>query len=115
MADTKRRARRIRRIHRCQCAHCRAHPYSQIAAEHRAINRVIVTLDEKSRRRFVGLLAGQLGRGGIEAVHRITGISRTTIRCGRDEIRQVDRARGVRKPGAGRPPVEKKVPAFWTR
>lgn len=98
--------------HRCTCATCRAHPRSRVAKEHRAINRVLSRLDEKSRRHFVGLLAWQGGRGGLERLWEITGLSRPTIRRGRVEVQQGETraARGrVRKAGAGRPLVEKNI------
>jgi hypothetical protein len=100
-----------RRIRRCQCQACRAHRYSRVAQEHRAINRVLAGLDEKSRRRFAGLLALRLGRGGVQRVHEITGLSRTTIGVGQAELRRTDRVKGVRRAGGGRPAVEKSVPA----
>ena len=53
------------KIHHCTCQTCKQHPYSALAREHKAINRVVSGLDEKSRRRFAGLLALQWGRGGI--------------------------------------------------
>jgi hypothetical protein len=53
--------------HRCTCLTCRAHPYSAVAQEHWAINRVLMTLNEKSRRRFAGLLALQGGVAGSNA------------------------------------------------
>ena len=96
-----------RRNHRCECAACAEHPYGRVAREHQAINRVLATFDEKGRRRFVGLLALQLGRGGVQLAHEITGLSRMTIRTGREEIRQTDRVPGVRRAGAGRPLFEK--------
>lgn len=67
-------------------------------------------LNEKSRRRFAGLLALQWGRGGIERLSQITGLSRPTIRRGRDEVQRGERGseRGrVRRTGAGQPAVEK--------
>jgi hypothetical protein len=72
----------------------------------------MATFDEKGRRRFVGLLALQLGRGGVQLAHEITGLSRMTIRAGRGEIHRTDRGRGVRRAGAGRPPIEKNNPGF---
>lgn len=99
-----------RGIHECECNACQEHPYSRVAREHQAINHVIVTLDEKSRRRFAGLLALQLGRGGIQLVHQVTGLSRMTIRTGREDIRRTDRAVSVRRVGAGRPAIEKSTP-----
>jgi len=92
---------------------CRAYPASATAKEHRAINRVLTTLDEKSRRRFVGLLALQWGWGSIERLRQVTGLSRPTIRRGRDEVQRVeDRTHPgrVRAAGAGRPEVEKNTP-----
>jgi hypothetical protein len=73
----------------------------------------MATFDEKSRRRFVGLLAVQLGRGGLERAHEITGLSRTTIRLGREEIRRTDRRSRVRRAGGGRMAVEKNNLKSW--
>jgi hypothetical protein len=62
-----------------------------------------VSLDERRRRRFVGLLASQRGYGGVQHVARVTGMSRTTILRGRRELEQGDlTASGrVRAPGGG--------------
>lgn len=104
-----------RRVHQCECETCAKHPYGQVARQHQAINRVLATFDEKSRRRFAGLLALQHGRGGVQWVHEITGLSRMTIRAGRNEIRRADRLPGVRRAGGGRQAVEKSVPPSWPR
>jgi len=96
--------------HKCTCPTCRDHPYSATAKEHAAINRVLVTLNEKSRRRFVGLLALQWGRGGVERLNEITGLSRPTIRRGRAEVQKVEAAgtpNRIRRAGAGRLRIEK--------
>lgn len=98
--------------HQCICATCREHPRSTVAREHRAINRVLITLNEKSRRRFVGLLALQWGWGSVERLWEITGLSRPTIRRGRTEVQRVERRSErdrVRQVGAGRPLVEKNI------
>jgi hypothetical protein len=100
-----------RAIHRCECAECQRHPAGLLAKEHRAINRVLAGLDEKSRRQCAGLLARQRGRGGIQAVHEISGLSRTTIRRGQAEIGALKRTGRIRAPGGGRPLVEKNSPA----
>lgn len=102
------------RAHHCECATCREHPYGRVAREHQAINRVIASFDEKSRRRFAGLLALQFGRGGVQLAREITGLSRMTIRAGREEISRSDRTLGVRRSGAGRPAFEKSDPRSWT-
>jgi len=104
----KRRTKRADR--RCICLTCQAHPHSAVAKEHRAINRVLLVLNEKSRRCFVGLLALQWGHGGVERLNQITGLSHPTIRRGRDEVQRVERRaeRGrIRRAGAGQPAAEK--------
>jgi hypothetical protein len=102
--------KRRRRLHHCECGACAEHPYGRVAQQHQAINRVMATFDEKGRRRFAGLLALQLGRGGVQLAHEITGLSRMTIRAGREEIRRTDRTPGVRCAGAGQPAFEKSDP-----
>lgn len=101
-----------RHLHVCQCETCQRHAYGKTAQDHKAINRVLASLDEKGRRRLAGLLALQMGRGGLERVHDITGLSRTTIRVGRAELRRQDRHAGVRRGGGGRKAVEKNDLAF---
>ena len=70
-------------------------------------------LDEKSRRRFVGLLALSAKHGDIQRLIEITGLSRNTICRGRNEIERVEplatRER-VRRAGGGQKRVEKKIP-----
>ena len=98
-------------VHVCTCELCQQHPYSTEAEHHRAINRVMVTLDEKNRRRFAGVLALQWGRGGIQRVVEITGLSRHTIVRGCEELQHPRRAPNtdrIRQAGAGRKRVEKK-------
>ena len=68
-------------------------------------------LDERSRRLFAGLLARQLGRGGIQRVLEITGLSCVTIRrglreCDESQPAELDR---VRRAGGGRKLIEKKA------
>ena len=99
-------------IHQCHCHHCDTGLLDEIARDHEAINRVVAALDECQRRLFAGLLALRQGRGGIVTVAQITGLSRTTIRRG---IRELQSGVGtadhrVRRPGGGRPSLEKKRP-----
>ena len=98
-------------VHCCSCSDCRGHPEGLTAKHHRALNDLVATLDEKSRRLVVGLLAKQYGRGGITRFARITGLSRDTIRRGQRELAHPDgRAAGrIRRPGGGRQRVEKKL------
>lgn len=99
--------------HQCQCATCRTAAQSDEAKEHQAINKVISLMHEKGRRQFAGLLALQWGRGSIERLSVITGLSRPTIRRGRDEVQrkeQPSERNRIRKSGAGRKRVEKNNP-----
>jgi hypothetical protein len=60
---------------------------------------------------LVGFLAQQHGRGGIAHFARITGLDPNTIARGRRELQRVPPKLPprIRRPGAGRPRVEKKV------
>lgn len=66
-------------------------------------------MDERMRRLWAGAEADALGEGGIAIVEEATGMSRTTIRVGRAELRSgVARSDvvSVRRPGGGRPAIE---------
>lgn len=102
--------RKRKQVHRCVCRECKARCNPEVTEYHRSVNRVMVELDERSRRLFAGLLARQLGRGGVQRVLEITGLSRMTIRRGLrecDELQpaELDRVRCV---GGGRKLIEKK-------
>ena len=62
--------------------------------------------------RWLALEAERIGHGGTERLAQITGVNVNTIRRGRRELaagmagRPTER---VRKPGGGRPALEKKV------
>jgi transposase len=66
-------------------------------------------LDERGRRLFAAAEALSAGWGGIAAVARITGIARSTIGRGLDELRDEGEPAAapgrVRRAGAGRPPL----------
>ena len=70
-------------------------------------------LDERQRRRWLGIEARALGRGGVSAVARATGASRTTVTAAVAELAGGgdDSAGWVRRAGAGRPPVSQRDPA----
>ena len=101
-------------IYKCHCLDCIAQPDSDTALFHRSINRLVATLNEKDRRQFVGLLASQLGHGGITTLAKITGLHRKTIERGRNEIRENDIGSDarIRVAGGGRHKVEKKRPIY---
>jgi len=61
-------------------------------------------LDERQRRLLAGAQARALGRGGIAAVARASGLSRATVKAGATEIDQgAERTTRIRRAGAGRP------------
>ena len=76
------------------------------------MNVFLSRLDEAQRRWYVALEAERLGLGGERLLAQITGLDEKTIRRGRTELatglaeQPPDR---VRRPGGGRPPVEKKI------
>lgn len=96
-----------RKLHHCPCDTCQRHPHSKIAKEHKAINRVLLGLDERNRRRFIGVLASQ--QGNVSQLAQITGLSRTTINRGQQEVEHPNRnpTSGIRRGGGGRIAVEK--------
>jgi hypothetical protein len=77
--------------------------------------RLLETLDEAQARWFVAKEALARGRGGLQAMSDLTGMSRTTILKGVDELRSRRRLRPserVRSPGAGRKRVEVSDPGL---
>jgi hypothetical protein len=74
------------------------------------------TLDERQRRLYAGLEALRLGHGGDSRIAALTGLDVHTIAKGRAELlaRDVHVAR-IRRPGAGRRPLEKKRRTSSTR
>jgi hypothetical protein len=73
----------------------------------------LTRLDERNKRRFVGVLASQ--EGNILQLSKITGLSRNTIYKGQREVEhpRQNSASGIRHSGAGRLRVEKNSPRFW--
>jgi hypothetical protein len=76
------------------------------------MNVFLSRLDETQRRWYVALESQRIGHGGDRLLAQITGMNETTIRRGREEL-EAELAdcppERVRQPGAGRPPVEKKI------
>lgn len=93
---------------------CRDHPRGATAREHRAINHVLAVADERLRRLLAGLLAKQMGRGGIARLTEITGLDRNTVARGQRELRHTRPAPGsrIRRTGGGRKRLEDKRPGF---
>ncbi len=103
---------RSKAVHKCGCSECVEQPNGETALLHTSINRLVVALDEKHRRQFVGLLASQFGHGGIGYLSKITGLHRETISRGKREIEGVNAALDgrIRIAGGGRHKAEKKRP-----
>jgi transposase len=78
------------------------------------IRDTLPLLNEKQRRLYLANEAKAIGRGGIKAVHEVSGVSRVTIIKGLKEIkgegyRPVEVTR-CRKEGGGRKLIETKEP-----
>lgn len=68
-------------------------------------------LNERQRRLVLAAEAREMGRGGVSAVGRATGVARSTIRTGLKELEGPATIQGrARRPGAGRKPVAEKDP-----
>jgi hypothetical protein len=96
--------------HNCQCAKCVISSSTATAQLHQQINQLAAMLNEKDRRQFVGLLARQLGRGGVTLMAGVTGLNRNTIMRGQRELVDSEFSERVRRKGGGRSSVEKKRP-----
>jgi DDE family transposase len=82
----------------------------------RKFEALSAVMDERMRRLWAGAEA-EFGEGGIAVVERATGMSRTTIRTGRDELRggvSAEEVVNVRRPGGGRTPIEEHNPELVT-
>ena len=96
----------------CQCPLCQGGADHPERERHRQLLLVFNRLDENQRRWFVALEAKRLGHGGDRLLSQITGMDEKTIRRGREELDAslADNAPDrIRRPGSGRPPVEKKT------
>jgi hypothetical protein len=72
-------------------------------------------LDERGQRHFAAVEAMTAGRGGVVAVHEITGIARSTIGRGLDELNGPELPDGrVRREGGGRHEVADIDPTLVT-
>lgn len=76
-------------------------------------------MNERFKRQWAACEALALGRGGVSAVAEATGLSRTTIHRGIEEIREQhpellanSTQSRIRAPGAGRPRLVDKAPSL---
>jgi len=100
------------RVRQCQCPKClQSHEHAEWQLHHQ-MNLFLSRLDEQQRRWYVALESKRIGHGGDVLLAQITGLDVETIRRGRRELEAelAERpADGVRLPGGGQPPVEKKT------
>lgn len=103
-------------VHQCQCSLCLSGSDHPDSLWHAHLNLLLSRLDEQQRRWLAAFESQKLGYGGDTTLAVITGLHVDTIRRGREELdagldgRPTDR---VRRPGAGRPPGEKKTRPPW--
>ena len=81
----------------------------------RAYEALLPEMDERMRRQWAAAEARRLGYGGVTAVSRAIGLSRTTIAAGLAELdlpawRRSCEAMRVRRPGGGRHPLTESDP-----
>ena len=99
-----------RAIHQCDCEDCQS-GNEAVQAYHDQLNLLMSRLDEQQRRWLAAVEANQLGHGGTQQLHRITGLDINTIRRGRRELANglADRpVARIRVAGGGRKRIEKK-------
>src|SRR5436305_6817930 len=100
-----------RPVRSCQCARCLLDGPHPDREYHRQMNLLLSRVDERQRRWYLAVESQRLGHGADRLLFEITGVDEKTIRRGREELaaslvdQPTDR---VRRPGGGRPPVEKK-------
>lgn len=75
---------------------------------------VLPFLNEKQRRVLAAAEAKSYGRGGIQTVARITGLSRQTIYRGLEDLEAGESSERVRKPGGGRKKLRNQNPELIT-
>jgi len=77
--------------------------------------KLLPVLNEPQLRWYAAVKALELGRGGIERVHEVTGLARRTLRKGIREVSRsqaLDLSAGLRRAGAGRPRVAEMDPTL---
>lgn len=96
----------------CQCPRCQAGEEHPDRGLHQRMNLFLSRLDEAQRRWYVALESSRIGYGGDALLAQITGMDEKTIRRGREELAgslQDFPPERVRRPGGGRPAIEKKT------
>ena len=91
---------------------------SVIEGLRRKFQALTVVMDERARRHWAATEARELAWGGVSAVAKATGLSRTTILAGVRELDIQDSSQsvptgGVRRPGGGRKLLVETDPGLW--
>jgi hypothetical protein len=103
-------------MHPCHCPDCLAPGESPTKQLHQQMLHFFHSLGERQRRLYAALEARKHGRGGQRLLALITGLHVQTIRRG---LRELDGPpsdlppQRSRRPGGGRPRVEKKRHRSW--
>ena len=118
--DAAKRAEQLRQRHTpvtAQTLPFLRHPLAQTADDMKAaIILFFSTLDERQRRLYAGLESLRLGHGGDSRIAGLTGLDVHTIAKGRSELLERDvQVERIRRPGAGRPLLEKNPRKSSTR
>jgi hypothetical protein len=100
-------------VRACQCPPCQVGEDHAERRLHEQMNLLLSRLGEAERRWYAAVEANRLGHGGARLVAQITGLDEKTIRRGQEEVAgslaDAPIRRRQRRPGGGRPPVEKKI------
>lgn len=100
-------------VRACQCGPCQVGEDHSERRLHDQMNLLLSRLGEAERRWYAAVEANRLGHGGARLVAQITGLDEKTIRRGQEEVAgslaDAPIKRRQRRPGGGRPPVEKKI------
>src|SRR5215469_2844999 len=87
------------------------------------IQKMLPLLNEKQRRMYLATEVENLCHGGLLAIHKLTGISKTTIIKGKKDLKQQNQNNNnntpkqtrIRKPGGGRKPITQKHQTLQTK
>src|SRR3954447_2697779 len=97
----------------CECPPCQAGETHSERRLHEQMNLLLSRLGEAERRWYAAVEANRLGHGGVVLVAKITGLDEKRTRRGQEEVAgslaDAPIKRRQRRPGGGRPPVEKKI------
>jgi Rhodopirellula transposase DDE domain len=93
------------------------HDAAVIERIRRKFQALAPVMDERMRRQWAASEARELCWGGVACVAKATGLSRTTISAGLDELKSQSTnppaSSRIRRPGGGRKPLAEHDPGLW--